>query len=201
MAAIRPNENPAYRDRPANASRIVDKTPLISHDSFKYQSHFELIMQIDEFDEKILALLQEDASLSAAQIGERIGLSQSQCWRRIDRLDAEGVIERRVALIDRKKVGLNVMLFAHVKLAGHNRNALPEFSKAIQDFPEVLECHVLMGNVDFLLRIVTRDVEAYERFFFERLSQLPMVQEVNSMIALSQIKSTTVLPIGNGTER
>ncbi len=119
-------------------------------------------MQIDEFDEKILALLQEDASLSAAQIGERIGLSQSQCWRRIDRLDAEGVIERRVALVDRKKVGLNVMLFAHVKLAGHNRNALPEFSKAIQDFPEVLECHVLMGNVDFLLRIVTRDVEAYE---------------------------------------
>lgn len=154
-------------------------------------------MQLDEFDEKILAILQVDASLSAAQIGERIGLSQSQCWRRIDRLDAEGVIERRVALVDRKKVGLNVMLFAHVKLAGHNRNALPEFSKAIQEFPEVLECHVLMGNVDFLLRIVTRDVEAYERFFFERLSQLPMVQEVNSMIALSQIKSTTVLPIGD----
>ncbi|VVE61574.1 AsnC family transcriptional regulator [Pandoraea captiosa] len=157
-------------------------------------------MQLDEFDEKILALLQEDASLSAAQIGDRIGLSQSQCWRRIDRLDAEGVIERRVALVDRKKVGLNVMLFAHVKLAGHNRSALPEFSKAIQEFPEVLECHVLMGNVDFLLRIVTRDVEAYERFFFERLSQLPMVQEVNSMIALSQIKSTTVLPIGNARD-
>ncbi|MFJ2991514.1 Lrp/AsnC family transcriptional regulator [Pandoraea sp. NPDC087047] len=155
-------------------------------------------MQIDEFDEKILALLQEDASLSAVQIGERIGLSQSQCWRRIERLDKEKVIERRVALIDRKKVGLNVMLFAHVKLAGHNRNALPEFSEAIQAFPEVLECHVLMGNVDFLLRIVTRDVDAYERFFFERLSQLPMVQEVNSMIALSQIKSTTVLPIGSG---
>lgn len=152
-------------------------------------------MQLDEFDRKILVLLQEDASLSAADVGERIGLSQSQCWRRIDRMEREGIIVKRVALVDRKKAGLNVMLFAHVKLAGHNRNALPEFSQAIQAFPEVMECHVLMGNVDFLLRIVARDVEAYERFFFERLSQLPMVQEVNSMIALSQIKASTVLPI------
>ncbi|AKJ67924.1 MAG: Lrp/AsnC family transcriptional regulator [Burkholderiales bacterium] len=157
-------------------------------------------MQIDEFDKKILLLLQEDASLSAAEVGERVGLSQSQCWRRIDRLHQEGVITRQVAVVDRKKAGLNVMLFAHVKLAAHSRNALPEFSRAIQAFPEVMECHVLMGNVDFLLRIVARDVEAYERFFFERLSQLPMIQEVNSMIALSQIKASTVLPIET-TER
>ncbi|TAL53601.1 Lrp/AsnC family transcriptional regulator [Pandoraea sp.] len=157
-------------------------------------------MQIDEFDKKILLLLQEDASLSAAEVGERVGLSQSQCWRRIDRLYQEGVITRQVAVVDRKKAGLNVMLFAHVKLAAHSRNALPEFSRAIQAFPEVMECHVLMGNVDFLLRIVARDVEAYERFFFERLSQLPMIQEVNSMIALSQIKASTVLPIET-TER
>lgn len=157
-------------------------------------------MQIDEFDKKILLVLQEDASLSAAEVGERVGLSQSQCWRRIDRLHQEGVITRQVAVVDRKKAGLNVMLFAHVKLAAHSRNALPEFSRAIQAFPEVMECHVLMGNVDFLLRIVARDVEAYERFFFERLSQLPMIQEVNSMIALSQIKASTVLPIET-TER
>ncbi len=157
-------------------------------------------MQIDEFDKKILLLLQEDASLSAAEVGERVGLSQSQCWRRIDRLYQEGVITRQVAVKKKKKAGLNVMLFAHVKLAAHSRNALPEFSRAIQAFPEVMECHVLMGNVDFLLRIVARDVEAYERFFFERLSQLPMIQEVNSMIALSQIKASTVLPIET-TER
>jgi Lrp/AsnC family transcriptional regulator len=150
---------------------------------------------MDCFDHKILMLLQPDASLSAAQLAEKVGLSQSQVWRRIERLEKEGVIQKRVALVDRKKVGLNVMLFAHVKLAAHSREALPEFSKAIQRFPEVLECYVLLGNVDFILRVVTRDIEAYEKFFFERLSRLPMVQAVDTMIALSQIKSTTVLPI------
>jgi Lrp/AsnC family transcriptional regulator len=152
-------------------------------------------MQLDRFDREILMQLQQDASLSAAEVGDRIGLSQSQCWRRIDRMEKEGVIQKKVALVDRKQAGLNVMMFAHVKLAGHSRNALPEFSKAIQEFPEVMECHVLLGNVDFLLRIVTKDIEEYERFFFERLSQLPMIQEVNTSIALSQIKSSTVLPL------
>jgi len=155
----------------------------------------ELFMQLDAFDKKIISFLQEDASLSAADIGERIGLSQSQCWRRIERLEKDGVIIKRVALVDRKKIGLDMMLFAHVKLNGHSHNALPEFSAAIQQFPEIMECHVLLGNVDFLLRIIVPDVNAYERFFFERLSRLPMVQEVNTMIALSQIKSTTVLPL------
>src|SRR5215471_1395412 len=93
-------------------------------------------MQLDRLDRKILLHLQQDAADSAAAIGERIGLSQSQCWRRIERLEREGVIQKRVALVDRKKVGLNVMLFAHIKLTGHNRNTLPDFSKAIQGFPE-----------------------------------------------------------------
>ena len=139
--------------------------------------------------------LQNDATLSAPEIGERVGLSQSQCWRRIERLEKEKVILKRVALVDRAKLGLNVMLFAHVKLAGHSRNALPQFSRAIAALPEIVECYVLLGNVDFILRIVTKDVQTYERFFFECLSQLPMIQEVNTMIALSQIKSSTVLPI------
>lgn len=152
-------------------------------------------IHIDKFDHKILALLQDDASLSAADIGEKIGLSQSQCWRRIERLEAEGVILKRVAVVDRKKLGLNVMLFAHVKLHGHGKESLPEFSAAIARFPEVMDCHVLLGTVDFVLRIVTKDMESYERFFFEKLSRLPMVQEVNSMIALTQIKGATVLPM------
>jgi Lrp/AsnC family transcriptional regulator len=152
-------------------------------------------MQLDKVDRGILSRLQADASLSAAQLCEKVALSQSQCWRRIERLESEGVILKRVALLDRKKVGLNVMLFAHVKLGAHSRDALPEFSKAIQKFPEVLECYVLLGNVDFILRIVAVDIEAYERFFFQRLSRLPMIQEVNTMIALSQIKFTTALPL------
>ncbi len=129
------------------------------------------------------------------EIAERVGLSQSPCWRRIQRLTAKGVIEKQVALLNRKALGLNVMVFAHVKLSAHSRDALPEFEEAIRQFPEVQECYTTLGEIDFILRVVTRDIETYERFFREHLSQLPAIQEVNSMIALSQIKSTTELPL------
>ena len=150
---------------------------------------------LDRYEKRILALLQEDASLSTAAIGEKVGLSSSPCWRRIDRLEREGFIKRKVALVDRKKIGLNAQIFAQIKLNAHGRANLDEFAEAIRAFPEVLECYVLMGSVDFLIRIVTTDIEAYERFFFNRLSQLPGVQEVNSTVALSEIKATTALPI------
>lgn len=150
---------------------------------------------LDNFDRRILALLQENASLSTAEIAERVGLSQSPCWRRIQRLKEEGVIRGQVTLLDRRKVGLNAQIFAQVKLNAHGRSNLTEFAEAMRGFPEVLECHVLMGTVDFMLRIVTRDIEAYERFFFEKLSQVPGIQEVNSIVALSEIKSTTALPV------
>jgi len=150
---------------------------------------------LDRYEKRILELLQEDASLSTSAIAEKVGLSASPCWRRIDRLEREGFIQRRVALVDRKKVGLNAHIFAQIKLNAHGRANLDEFTAAIRAFPEVLECYVLMGSVDFLVRVVARDIEAYERFFFDRLSQLPGVQEVNSTVALSEIKATTVLPI------
>jgi len=150
---------------------------------------------LDRYEKRILALLQEDASLSTAAIGEKVGLSSSPCWRRIDRLEREGFIKRKVALVDRRKIGLNAQIFAQIKLNAHGRANLDEFAAAIRAFTEVLECYVLMGSVDFLIRIVATDIEAYERFFFDRLSQLPGVQEVNSTVALSEIKATTALPI------
>jgi Lrp/AsnC family transcriptional regulator len=134
---------------------------------------------LDQYEKRILALLQEDASLSTAAIAEKVGLSSSPCWRRIDRLEREGFIRRRVALVDRKKVGLNAHIFAQIKLNAHGRANLDEFAEAIRAFPEVLECYVLMGSVDFLIRVVASDIEAYERFVFNRLSQFPGVQEVN----------------------
>jgi Lrp/AsnC family transcriptional regulator, cysteine-sensing transcriptional activator len=167
----------------------------MAHDSCLDVLKDAITVQLDKVDRDILSRLQVNASLSAAELCEKVALSASQCWRRVERLEKEGIILKRVALLDRKKVGLNLMLFAHVKLGVHGRDALPEFSKAIQKFPEVLECYVLLGNVDFILRIVAADIEAYERFFFQRLSRLPMIQEVNTMIALSQIKSTTALPL------
>ena len=152
-------------------------------------------VSLDVYDRRILALLQERADISTAEIAERVGLSQSPCWRRIQRLKDEGIIKGQVTLLDRKKIGLNAQIFAQVKLDAHGRSNLTEFAEKIRDLPEVLECYVLMGSVDFLLRIVTQDIEAYERFFFERLSMVPGIQEVNSIVALSEIKSTTVLPL------
>lgn len=108
---------------------------------------------------------------------------------------AEGLIKDQVVTLDRRAAGLHAMVFAQVKLTSHGRSNLSEFSEAIRQYPEVLDCYVLMGSVDFLLRIVAKDIESYERFFFEKLSQLPGVQEINSSIALSEIKHTTELPI------
>jgi Lrp/AsnC family transcriptional regulator len=151
--------------------------------------------KIDKVDKEIIRLLQEDAELSAAAVGERIGLSQSPCWRRIQRLRDEGLIQRQVMRFDRKKLGFDVMVFAQVKLTAHGRSKVPEFAETIRQFPEVQECHLVLGNIDFLLRIVVRDIEEYERFFFEKLSHLPEIQEVHSNIVLSEIKYTTELPI------
>ena len=153
-------------------------------------------MQIDDFDRKILDIVQTDAALSAAEIGERVGLSQSPCWRRLNRLEQAGVIERKVALLDRHKLGLDVLVFATVKLTAHGRRSLPAFAEAIQAFPEVQECYTLTGEMDFLLRIVMEDVQAYERFFFDTLSQLPGVGEVHSSVVMSEIKRTTRYPLG-----
>lgn len=152
-------------------------------------------MKLDNFDRQILEIIQVDASLSAAEIGERVGLSQSPCWRRINRMEESGIILRRVAQLDRRKLGLNMLVFASVKLTAHGRRSLPEFAEAVLGHPEVLECYTIMGDMDFMLKILTRDIYAYERFFFSHLSQLPGVQEVNSSIAMSNIKMTSELPL------
>ncbi len=155
-----------------------------------------IIMLLDQTDRKILEILQTDATLSASDIADRVGLSQSPCWRRINRLEKRGIIRRRVALLDQRALGLNVVVFAHIKLSAHGRKSLPEFENAIRNFPEVLDCFTTTGEVDYILKVVTRNIESYEQFFRNSLSQLPSVQEVNSTVALSNIKTTTALPLG-----
>lgn len=150
---------------------------------------------LEPFDRKLLLELQRDSSRSTGELADAVGQSQSPTWRRLQRLRSEGIIKAEVALLDRRKLGLNTQVFAQVKLNAHGRQHLDEFAAAIRSFPEVMECHVLMGPVDFLLRVITTDVEAYERFFFEKLSRVSGVQEVNSTIALSEIKATTALPL------
>jgi len=152
-------------------------------------------IDLDQTDRRILGILQTEAGVTATEVGERIGLSQSACWRRIQRLRDAGVIKDQPAILDRERVGLSTMVFAQVKLTSHGRTNIADFADAVRRYPEVLDCYVVLGNVDFLLRIVTEDIKDYERFMYEKLSQLPGVQEVNSSIALSEIKHTTVLPI------
>lgn len=154
-----------------------------------------LSASLDHTDRKILDLLQTEPGINASAIGERIGLSQSACWRRIQRLREEGVFKDHPVILNREKVGLTTMVFAHVKLTSHGRSNLSAFADAVKDYPEVMDCYVLLGNVDFLLRIVAEDIKAYEQFFFEKLSQLPGIQEVTSSIVLSDIKHSTALPV------
>jgi Lrp/AsnC family transcriptional regulator len=154
----------------------------------------------DRSDVRILDLVQEHGDLSAAEVAERLGMTPSTCWRRMSRLEEGGVIRKRVALLDREKVGLNVLVFSQVKLAGHGRDALLKFEQAVRQHPEILECYTLMGETDFLLRIACRDIKAYEAFFLDHLSRFPGVQSVHSFIALSVIKETTVLPLSAGSK-
>jgi len=151
--------------------------------------------ELDRSDLRILDQVQERVVLSAADIAERLGMTASTCWRRMSRLQELGVIRKRVTLVDREKVGLSVTVFSHVKLAGHGRDALLRFEQAVREHPEILECYTLMGETDFLLRIVCRDIKAYEAFFLDHLSRFPGVQSVNSSIALAVIKETTALPL------
>jgi Lrp/AsnC family transcriptional regulator len=152
-------------------------------------------MTLDEFDRKILERLQADATIAVADLAEQVGLSQSTCWRRINLLEQAGVIEGRVALLNAKALGLEVTVFANIKLSAHGRRSLSEFEEAIAVCPEVVECYTMSGEMDFLLRIVSRDIESYERFLRETLLQMPSVQEVHSHIALSRVKHTTALPL------
>lgn len=152
----------------------------------------------DRADYRILGALQQDGQLSAAQLAERVGLTATTCWRRVTRLERVGAIKRRVALLDREVVGLSVMVFAHVRLATQGREALAKFEQAVRKHPEILECYTLLGETDFILRIVARDIKAYEAFFLDHLSRFPGVSAVRSSIALSVIKETTELPLSPG---
>ena len=129
-------------------------------------------VSLDHIDRKILDLLQNMPDINAKAIGERIGLSQSACWRRIQRLREEGVISDHPVILDREKVGLTTMVFAHVKLTSHGRSNIKSFAEQVSKYPEVMDCYLLLGNVDFLLRIVAEDIKGYEQFFFEKLLQV-----------------------------
>ncbi len=152
-------------------------------------------MDLDRTDLRILSALQKDASLSTAEIAQRVGLSQSPCWRRINLLESNGVIRKRVALLSRDRVGLDVLVFTHVKLASHGWQSLPKFKQKVVSFPEVVQCFMVIGDFDFILLVATRTINDYNDFIQKRLSQVPGVQAIESRIVLEEAKNTTELPL------
>lgn len=152
--------------------------------------------ELDALDLKLLGILQQEGALSVAEVAARVRQSTTTCWRRIQQLEQTGVIKGRVALLDRGALGLDVTIFAHVKLATTGRDAIAEFEEAIRNRSEVLECHTLTGEWDFLLKIVTRNIKAFEAFYLDHLSRIACVQSVNSSVAVTVIKESTALPLG-----
>jgi Lrp/AsnC family transcriptional regulator len=152
-------------------------------------------MKLTSTDISILALLQQDASLTAAEIAEQVNLSASPCWRRINRLEKEGLIEKKVALLDSEKLGLGLVVFARIRLSKNDEVSLLSFEERVRGFAEVVECYTVTGSADYFLKIVTRDIKHYDRFLRRHLIQIPLVRDINSNVAVTRIKYTTELPL------
>ena len=149
---------------------------------------------IDRLDRKILQILQEDATVPVAEIGRRVGLSTTPCWRRIQKLEEDGVITGRVALLDPKKVNTKVTAFVAITTNQHNDEWLRRFAEVIRDFPEVVEFYRMAGQVDYLLRVVVPDIEAYDNLYKRLIARID-IADVSTTFAMEQIKYTTELPL------
>jgi Lrp/AsnC family transcriptional regulator len=150
---------------------------------------------MDETDRKILGLLQEDLSLPVAEIAERVGLSATPCWRRIQKLEESGVIRKRVALLDGEKLNVGVTVFVAVRTNEHSAEWLEQFARAVSEFPEVVEFYRMSGDIDYLIRLVVPDIAAYDAFY-RRLIAKVRLSDVSSSFAMEEIKYTTALPLG-----
>ena len=149
---------------------------------------------MDAIDRKILAVVQEDASLSVAEIGNRVGLSSTPCWKRIQKLEAEGVIQKRVAVVDPEKIGLGITVFVSIETGDHSQDWLDRFAETVGAMPEVMEFYRMAGDVDYMLRVVVPDIAGYDTFY-KKLIATVSLKNVTSRFAMEKIKSTTSLPI------
>ncbi len=149
---------------------------------------------MDKIDRKLLTLLQNDSTLSIAQMADQVGLSQTPCWKRIQRMEADGTIERRVALLSPEKLGLGLTVFVSIEAGDHSPDWLDRFAAAVAGFPEVVECHRMAGDIDYMLRVVTRDIPAYDRFYKRLIAAVP-IKNVSSRFSMERVKSTTELPL------
>lgn len=150
---------------------------------------------LDDIDRRLLLALQQDGRLTVAELAEKVGLSASPCHRRVKLLEERGIIERYVAVINQRSVGLPVSVFVSIKLESQREDALAKFAKAIAPWPEIVECYLMTGPRDYLLRVVVADLAAYEKFLKTRLTRLSGVGSIESSFALEQVKYTNRLPL------
>ncbi|QIP16709.1 Lrp/AsnC family transcriptional regulator [Spirosoma aureum] len=154
------------------------------------------MVNLDSIDHKILGLLQENAQLTIQEIGQRINLSKTPVHERIKRLEREGVIDRYVTILDKKKLGNILMVYCQVTLDRQTRDAFADFDAAVRELPEVLECNRVSGTFDYLLKIVSRDMETYNRFYQEQLSVIPGTLHISSFFVMAEVKNSTIVPVG-----
>lgn len=150
---------------------------------------------MDVFDWKILRVLQARPSATMAELADEVGLSQTPCWRRLKALEAEGYIARRAVILDARKLGFAVDVYAQVKIGRHDETTLDAFEEEVRQHPEIVECFSMSGDSDYVMRVVARSIEDYERFLKKVLLHLPGVAALNSSFALKLIKITTDLPV------
>ena len=146
-------------------------------------------------ERKLLQLVQADSSLSLSELADRAGMSQSSAWRKIQELEAEGIIRKRVTLLDAKKLDLKLCVIAHVTLEDHHEEAVASFARVMEERPEIMECYALSGTFDYMLKIRAKDVESYDAFMTRYLMRNPHVRTVVSSIVLRELKFSTELPI------
>ncbi|MEQ1715605.1 MAG: Lrp/AsnC family transcriptional regulator [Hyphomicrobium sp.] len=151
--------------------------------------------ELDAIDRKILALLQANCRITMQELAERVGLTASPCHRRIKALEDAGIVRGYIALVDQRKVGLPVSVFISIKLERQREKDLEAFARAISRWPEVLECYLMTGHRDYLLRVVVEDLSAYEKFLKQKLTLVPGVASIESSFALDQIKYSIALPV------
>ena len=155
------------------------------------------IEELDAIDRRIVAALQADGRLSNVDLAEKVGLSPSPCLRRVSRLEREGYVEGYRAMLGRKRIGLGLTVFVGVKIDGHADDRATTFEEEAVAFPEVVACHMVAGDADYLLEVTVPDLDAYQRFLVGKLLNLPLVREVKSTIAIQTLKAGAVLPLGH----
>jgi len=150
-------------------------------------------MKFDEIDRKILSILQSDATTSVQEIAGEVGLTNNPCWRRIKRLEEQGVIEKRVAVVNAKAIGLGITAFVTIRIDSHSGEWLSSFALCIDQIPEIIECHRMTGDVDYLLKVLVRDLEHYDDVYQDLIARVPGLKDVSSTFSMEQLKRGTVV--------